>query len=78
MSVQCSVIDYDTLEPISATYKVLINGKWLPLEENKDKLTSGSIVKIQIEAENYEPEIYSLKIEWYQDSLYINSKLKKK
>ena len=78
LSVQCSAIDYDTLEPISATYKVLINGKWHPLEENKDKLTSGSIVKIQIEAENYEPEIYSLKIEWYQDSLYINSKLKKK
>ena len=78
LAVKCSAIDSETLEPISANYKVLINGKWLPLEENKDKLTSGSIVKIQIESENYEPEIYSLKIEWYQDSLYINSKLKKK
>ena len=71
----CTATDSGTGAQIPANYKVLINGKWLPLDENKDLLTSGSIVKIRIEAENYEPEEYSLKIEWYQDTLYINSKL---
>ena len=75
LSVICTATDSGTGAQIPANYKVLINGKWLPLDENKDLLTSGSIVKIRIEAENYEPEEYSLKIEWYQDTLYINSKL---
>lgn len=75
LSVECHALDTKTERPIEAKYTVLINGKWLPLEENKDLLTSASIVKIKIEAENYEPEEYSLKIEWYQDTLYINSKL---
>ena len=78
LAVQVSAIDSETENPLNAEYKVLINGKWLPLEENKNLLTSGSIVKIKIEAENYESEEYSLKIEWYQDTLYINSKLNKK
>lgn len=75
LAVYCTATDSETGTIIPAEYKVLINGKWLPLEENKDLLTSGSIVKIKIEAKNYEPEEYSLKIEWYQDTLYINSKL---
>ena len=75
LSVICTATDSKNGNPIPAEFKVLINGKWVPLEENKDLLTSGSIIKIKIEAENYEPEEYSLKIEWYQDTLYINSKL---
>ena len=75
LSVICTATDSKNGNPIPAEFKVLINGKWVPLEENKNLLTSGSIVKIKIEAENYEPEEYSLKIEWYQDTLYINSKL---
>ena len=75
LAVECYAIDSKTNRSVDAKYSVLINGKWLPLDENKDLLTSASIVKIKIEAENYEPEEYSLKIEWYQDTLYINSKL---
>ena len=77
LSVVCNTVDSETNRQISAKYSLLINGKWLPLEENQDKLTSGSIVKIKVEAENYNAEEYSLKIEWYQDTLYINSKLNK-
>ena len=81
LTVTCAAVNAETGEIIPSneiTCKFLIGNKWIPeAEVNLGDLTSGSIVKVLVEAPGYKSEYFSLRIEWYQDDLYINARLQK-
>ncbi len=73
--------DSSTGENISSRTNFFIqtNSGWIKAQDlKKGDLTSGSIVKIRATLDGYETENYSLKVEWYQDELFINCTMRKK
>ena len=42
------------------------------------KLTTGTVYKFLITNEGYYDEYFSLRIDWYQDELFINGSMRKK
>lgn len=79
LTINASVYDSFTGNEItdSSFIRVFYNNKWVNLFSiPSDELTTGKIWKIKIDCEGYESEIFSLAIDWYQDKLYISSKLK--
>ncbi|HZK19552.1 MAG TPA: serine/threonine-protein kinase [Treponemataceae bacterium] len=49
---------------------------WIPLSEiDKYTLKTGKIYRIRARADGYKTEVFSLRIEWYQDTLYISTLL---
>lgn len=55
---------------------VWFGSAWVPLEEiPKEKLLSGNVWKFRFCAEDYNEEIYSLRLDWLQDELYIFANL---
>lgn len=59
-----------------AVFSVLYKRDWVPLESlDPAVLTSGTVWKIRAWASGYVPEIFSLKIEWFQDELDISATL---
>ncbi|MDR2901070.1 MAG: serine/threonine protein kinase [Treponema sp.] len=58
---------------ITAEYR----GRWLPVSEiPEDFFRTNTIIKIRASSPDYVSEIFSLKIDWYQDELYIAASLK--
>ncbi len=61
------------------TTEILLTKGWTDISEiQQGDLQSGTIVKVRIAAAGYETQIFSLKIEWYQDELFITARMKKK
>lgn len=59
-------------------FSVLINDRWVSTSKlSSGQLTSGAVWKIRAEADGYKTEIFSLRIEWYQDELFISALLQK-
>ena len=44
----------------------------------KEKFNSNNVWKFKAECDGYEEEIFSLLIDWYQDTVYCNFNLQKK
>ena len=78
LGVKTSVVDAETGRDItsSARISVLYDGKWVLLNDlNPNWLVSGTVWKIRAAADGYGTEIFSLRIEWYQDELVLNAAL---
>lgn len=59
-----------------AVFSVLYKKEWVPVDSlDRDVLISGTVWKIRAYATGYTPEIFSLKIEWFQDELDISATL---
>ncbi|NLM01324.1 MAG: serine/threonine protein kinase [Treponema sp.] len=81
LSVKPFAFDAETKENISgkAKFLILYNGHWTNLTDVKPELlSSGTIHKVRILCEGYKTEEFSLRIEWYQDELFISAQLQKK
>lgn len=81
IKVHLSAFDSETSEDMSSLCKYMIsaNGKWKEISSvDFSKLTSGSVYKFLISAEGYYDEYFSLRLDWYQDELFINGKMRKK
>ncbi|AEE16955.1 serine/threonine protein kinase [Treponema brennaborense] len=58
---------------------VLYGAKWVPLADmDPAKLKTGNVWKFKISAAGYSEEIFSLRIDWYQDELFITAALDKR
>ena len=80
LTVHGSAIDSETGErlTLSTIFYVFSGNKWIPLEEfDKSKLTTGSVWKFKAVSPGYDEEIFSLRIDWYQDELFITAELRK-
>lgn len=60
-------------------FTVLYKDKWVVLESvPAEKFNSNNVWKFKAECDGYEEEIFSLLIDWYQDTVYCNFNLQKK
>lgn len=80
LSIKPFAFDAETNRNISgkSNFDILYNGKWTPLADvNPDLLSSGTVHKIRVSSEGYKTEEFSMRIEWYQDELFISAALTK-
>ena len=78
ITVHPNAYDSSTGKEITSktVFSVLYNKNWIPLDQiPAEKLISGNVWKFKAECEGYEPEIFSLRLEWLQDVLYISANL---
>lgn len=60
----------------SARFYLVEGGKRTPLSRvSAESLSSGRIVRLRCEAEGYDASVFSLKIEWFQDELFLTAGL---
>jgi serine/threonine-protein kinase len=60
-------------------FAVQTNRGWIDISSlSPGDIKSGSIIKARASLSGYETEMYSLKVEWYQDELFITSAMRKK
>lgn len=80
VTVQTRAFDARTNEILTAKTKftVLYCGKYVPFDQVPQKeLVSGKIMKIHAECEGYKLKEFSMIIDWYQDTLFVNAGLEK-
>ncbi len=73
--------DSQTGEDVSSSvlFTILTERGWINSTDLKPgEIQSGSIVKIRVSKPDYITEVYSLKVEWYQDELFITAAMRKK
>ena len=59
-----------------ATCSVLYNGRWVaPQDVPSEKFNSAAVWKFKASMDGYEDEIFSLLIDWYQDTVMIRAEL---
>ncbi len=76
LSVKSSAYDSKTLEDISSRQKlsILYKNKWTDIKNvPAESLKTGTVWKIKSEAEGYAERQFSLRIDWYQDTLIIET-----
>ncbi len=81
LKVNFSAVDEATGSDISgqARYLILNGSKWTDVRKvDFSKLTTGTVYKFLITSEGYYDEYFSLRIDWYQDELFINGAMRKK
>ena len=78
LNVNAKVFNASTGKEITALSKCYVNFKnnWIELSEFQvERLLSGNVWKFRFSAEGYTDEIYSLRLDWLQDELYIFANL---
>lgn len=81
LRVQTIARDIETNQNLDkdAQFSVSINDRWVSLDDiSANELTSGTVWRIRADADGYKSEIFSLRIEWYQDELFLSVLLQKK
>ncbi len=70
-------LDAESGKPLpDAVFSVLYKQDWVPIQSlDREVLTSGTVWKIRAWMPGYGSEIFSLKIEWFQDELDISATL---
>ncbi len=80
VSVQTRAFDAMTGEVLTnkTKFTVLYNGKYVPFSQVPQKeITSGKIMKIHAECDGYKTKEFSMIVDWYQDTLFVNAGLEK-
>ena len=78
MSIRTEARDLKTGANISASTEFFVwsAGSWIPIQDiNKSGLTGAKVWKIKAQKTGYKSEIFSLRIEWYQEDLFISALL---
>ncbi|MFA6938302.1 MAG: serine/threonine-protein kinase [Treponema sp.] len=81
LTIHALSIDYTTGVDLTSSTKFLISykGEWVDLSSvDLSTITTGTVYKIRAVCDGYYEEYFSLRIDWYQDELFINSALRKK
>lgn len=80
VTVQTRAFDAETGDILTdkTKFTVLYNGKYVPFDKVPQKeLVSGKVMKIHAECPGYKMKEFSMIIDWYQDSLFVNAGLEK-
>lgn len=78
LRIKARALDITTGKDISkdAKFTVLVDDKWEPLAPaTLERMKSGTIVRVRADAPGYDRAIFSLKIEWFQDELFLSAAL---
>ncbi len=79
LQIHSDITDASTGEPVEgAVICMKYKGEYVPLRTvPASELISGSVIKLQAQAPGYESQNFSLLIEWYQEEVFLNARLKK-
>ncbi len=80
ITVHGAALDAETGERLTlqTKFSVLYGNKWVPLNSlDKDTFKTGTVWKFKASCPGYQDEIFSLRIDWYQDELFITAGLHK-
>ena len=80
ITVHGAALDAETGERLTlqTKFSVLYRNKWIPLNSlDKDTFKTGTVWKFKASCPGYQDEIFSLRIDWYQDELFITAGLHK-
>jgi len=80
VTVQTRAFDAITGDILTAktAFTVLYKGKYLPFDSvPQSELVSGKIMKIHADCPGYATKEFSMIIDWYQDTLFVNAGLEK-
>lgn len=80
VTVQTRAFDAETNDILTnkTEFTVLYNGRYVPFDKVPQKeLVSGKIMKIHAECPGYKLKEFSMIIDWYQDTLFVNAGLEK-
>lgn len=80
VTVQTRAFDAETGDILTdkTKFTVLYNGKYVPFDKVPQKeLVSGKVMKIHAECPGYKMKEFSMIIDWYQDTLFVNTGLEK-
>lgn len=80
IKVHCLASDSETGKDISSEskFEVMYDKKWIDINEvPEDVMKSGTVWKIKVSHPDYQDEIFSLLIDWYQDEVYVTASLRK-
>ena len=80
VAVQTRSFDAKTGEILTnkTRFTVLYNGKYVSFEQVPQKeLVSGKVMKIHAECPGYKLKEFSMIVDWYQDSLFVNAGLER-
>lgn len=59
-------------------FMVFYNGSWVELSSvDPEKIESGTVWKIKATAPNYNDEVFSFLVDWYQDEIIVSAEMKK-
>ncbi len=81
LTLHCYAYDAITGNNLTSmvNFTVQTSKGWVDLSSvNFGELKSGSVIKVRASLSGYDTEAYSLKVEWYQDELFITSAMRKK
>lgn len=81
MKIHTSATDSENGKDISskAIFKILVGNEWKNLKElDPSYLHTGTVYKILATCDGYKDEYFSLRLDWYQDELFVNSSLERK
>ena len=80
VTVQTRAFDSATGETLTnkTKFTVLYNGSFVPFDKVPQKeLSSGKVMKIHADCEGYNTKEFSMIVDWYQDTLFVNAGLEK-
>ena len=80
ITVHYSATDKETGKNITGrtSFSVLYNGKWIPLESfDKRIFKTGTVWKFMAQSPDYMDETFSLRVDWYQDELFLTVEMQK-
>ncbi|MBQ4379343.1 MAG: serine/threonine protein kinase [Treponema sp.] len=80
VAVQTRAFDAITNEVLTnkTKFTMLHNGKYVPFSQVPQKdIASGKVLKIHAECEGYKIKEFSMIVDWYQDTLFVNAGLEK-
>lgn len=80
ITVHYSATDKETGKNITGrtSFAVLHNGKWIPLGSfDKRIFKTGGVWKFMAQSPDYKDETFSLRVDWYQDELFLTVEMQK-
>lgn len=81
ITVHCSAVDRETGKNLTGrtSFSVLYKGRWTPLTSlDPGVLRTGAVWQFMAQSPDYKDELFSLRIDWYQDELFLAAELQKK
>ena len=80
ITVHYSATDKETGKNITGrtSFSVLHKGRWVPLTSlEPGVLRTGAVWQFMAQSPDYQDELFSLRIDWYQDELFLAAELQK-
>lgn len=81
VSVNVYAYDSETGKDLSkiTKFQANVNGKYIPLSSvPQHEFRSGKVLKILAEADGYKSQEFSMIVDWYQDTVYVDAKMERK